>query len=103
MNSIYNATVNAVKQYTNNKRYTVLDVTVAEASEETEITPIEVAEVYPENTATSDVVVIDSENLEEINPKEMKKSDLIDYVKMLHGDDADVSGTKAEILERYFN
>jgi hypothetical protein len=33
----------------------------------------------------------------------MKKSELIDYVKMLHGEDADVSGTKAEILERYFN
>lgn len=119
MNSIYNATVNAVKQYTHNhtKHYTVLDATVIEASEETDITPTEVTEtseetviaptevteVSPDDTATSDVVVIDSENLEEINPKDMKKSDLIDYVKMLHGDDADVSGTKAEILERYFN
>lgn len=119
MNSIYNATVNAVKQYTNNntKQYTVLDVTVVEASEETEIAPTEVVEiseetviaptaeveVYTDDTVKSDVVVIGSENLEEINPKEMKKSELIDYVKMLHGDDADVSGTKAEILERYFN
>ena len=106
MNSIYNATVNAVKQYTNNhtKRYTVLDAKAVEVVEEPTITPAEVVEVCAGDTAVkSDVVVIDSENLEEINPKEMKKSELIDYVKMLHGDDADVSGTKAEIIERYFN
>ena len=104
MNNIYNATVDAVKRYTHTKQHTVLNVCAAHDK------PVETSDnalsknVEPvDEPIVEDVVVIDaSTDLEEINPKEMRKSELIDYIKMTHGEDADVTGTKAEIIERYF-
>lgn len=116
MNNIYNATVDAVKKYTHAKQYTVLNVCASndktvEISNDTlsktvepvvEVVAEPVVEIVAEPVVEPVVVIDASTDLEEINPKEMKKSELIDYVKMTYGEDADVSGTKAEIIERYF-
>ncbi len=50
--------------------------------------------VFVENT---DVLKLDED------PSAMKKTDLIAYVITKFGPDADTSGTKAEIIARFFN
>lgn len=102
MNNIYNATVNAVKQYTVLNACASHDE-VVETSNDTLSKNVEpIVEIVEEPVVEPVVVIDDATDLEEINPKEMKKSELIDYVKMTYGEDADVTGTKAEIIERYF-
>jgi hypothetical protein len=96
MNEMYKSTVKAVNTYMYPKQYVTLDASVVEETPVAE--PVVVEEPAPA------VVELDAtEVLEEINPKEMKKSELIDYIQTVHGEDADVSGTKAEIIERYFS
>lgn len=104
MREIYNATVNAVHKYTHPKSNVVLNaratIEVTPTEETIEVVRTEVPAVEEEPA----VMVIDaSEVLEEVNPKEMKKSELIEYVQTVHGEDADVSGTKADIVARYFS
>jgi hypothetical protein len=95
MSEMYKSTVKAVNTYMYPKQYVTLNVSVAADTPSPE-------SVVEEHTPA--VVELDAtEVLEEINPKEMKKNELIEHVKMLHGEDADVSGTKAEIIERYFS
>lgn len=108
MKEIYNTTVNAVQNYMYPKSHNILNAKAAKP--EAEEPSLEVVSVEVEETASvvedpaPEVVVIDaSEELKEINPKEMKKSELIEYIQTIHGEDADVSGTKAEIIDRYFS
>lgn len=92
---MYKSTVKAVNTYMYPKQYVTLNASVATEAPAPE-------PVVEEQTPA--VVEIDAaEVLEEINPKEMKKSELIEFVQTVHGEDADVSGTKAEIIERYFS
>ena len=101
MNEMYKSTVKAVNTYMYPKQYVILDASVVE---ETPVAAPVVAESVVEEAPAPAVVELDAtEVLEEINPKEMKKAELIDYVQMIHGEDADVSGTKADIIERYFS
>lgn len=93
---MYKSTVKAVNNYMYPKQYVTLDASVVEE------TPV-AEPVAAEETAPAVVELDANEVLEEINPKEMKKSELIDYIQTVHGEDADVSGTKAEIIERYFS
>lgn len=95
MNEMYKSTVKAVNTYMYPKQYVILDASVVEE------TPV--ADPVVEEPAPAVVELDATEVLEEINPKEMKKAELINYVQMLHGEDADVSGTKSEIIERYFS
>lgn len=96
---MYKSTVKAVNTYMYPKQYVTLDASPVKEKE----TPIIVSEEPAVEVAPASVVEVDAaEVLEEINPKEMKKSELIEYIQMTHGEDADVSGTKAEIIERYF-
>ena len=96
---MYNSTVKDVNTYIYPKQYVTLDASIVEEKEN----PIIVSEEPAVEVAPASVVEVDAaEVLEEINPKEMKKSELIEYIQMTHGEDADVSGTKAEIIERYF-
>ena len=95
---MYKSTVKAVNTYMYPKQYVTLDASVVEETPVAEPVVETVVEPAPA------VVELDAtEVLEEINPKEMKKSELIDYIQTVHGEDADVSGTKAEIIERYFS
>lgn len=100
---MYKSTVKAVNTYMYPKQYVTLNASTVEEKE----TPVVVSEepmVVAEDPAPASVVEVDAtEVLEEINPKEMKKSELIEYIQMTHGEEADVSGTKAEIIERYFS
>lgn len=97
MQEIYNTTTSAMRSYMYPKKTVILNVA-----------PVKEEQPSIENDATvSDVEemsIVESEAVQEIeiNPKEMRKSDLIDYIKSVRGEDADVSGTKAEIIERYF-
>ena len=92
---MYKSTVKAVNTYMYPKQYVTLNASAATDAPASE----SVAEEH-----TPEVVELDAtEVLEEINPKEMKKSELIEFVQTVHGEDADVSGTKAEIIERYFS
>lgn len=96
MQEIYNTTTSAMRAYMYPKKTVILNVA-----------PVKEEQPSIENdTAVSDVEEIsiaESEAIKELtNPKELRKSDLIDYIKSVHGEDADVSGTKAEIIERYF-
>lgn len=92
---MYKSTVKAVNTYMYPKQYVTLDASVAVEAP--------VSEPAVEESAPAVVELDATEVLEEINPKEMKKSELIDYIQSLYGEDADVSGTKAEIIERYFS
>ena len=95
---MYKSTVKAVNTYMYPKQYVTLDASVVEETPVAEPVAETVVEPAPA------VIELDAtEVLEEINPKEMKKSELIEYVQSMHGEDADVSGTKAEIIERYFS
>ena len=95
MNEMYKSTIKAVNTYMYPKQYVTLNASVVKDTPKPE-------SVVEENTPA--VVELDAtEVLEEINPKEMKKSELIEFVQTVHGEDADVSGTKAEIIERYFS
>lgn len=68
------------------------------------------AYMYPKTTRVLDVHPADcvgsSTTQEEVpslsDLKDMLKADLIAYVLERFGDDADVKGTKAEIIERHF-
>lgn len=92
---MYKSTIKAVNTYMYPKQYVTLNASVATDAPTSE-------SVVEENVPA--VVELDAtEVLEEINPKEMKKSELIEFIRTVHGDDADVSGTKAEIIERYFS
>ena len=91
---MYKSTVKAVNTYMYPKQYVTLNASVATEAP---------ASVAVEEPAPAVVELDAAEVLEEINPKEMKKSELIDYIQTVHGEDADVSGTKAEIIERYFS
>lgn len=94
---MYKSTVKAVNTYMYPKQYVTLDASVAVEA------PVSESEPAVEESAPTVVELDATEVLEEINPKEMKKSELIDYIQSLYGEDADVSGTKAEIIERYFS
>ena len=97
---MYNSTVKAVNTYMYPKQHVILNASPVKEKE----TPIIVSEEPTVEVVPASVVEVDAtEVLEEINPKEMKKSELIEYIQMTHGEDADVSGTKAEIIERYFS
>jgi hypothetical protein len=95
MNEMYKSTVKAVNTYMYPKQYVTLNASVA--------TNTPAPEPVVEEQAPAVVELDATEVLEEINPKEMKKSELIEFVQTVHGEDADVSGTKAEIIERYFS
>jgi hypothetical protein len=97
MNEMYKSTVKAVNTYMYPKQYVTLNASVVTDAPAAE--PV----VAAEEPAPAVVELDATEVLEEINPKEMKKSELIDYIQTVHGEDADVSGTKAEIIERYFS
>jgi hypothetical protein len=102
MSEMYKSTVKAVNTYMYPKQYVTLNASTVEEKE----TPVVVSEepAAAEAPTPASVVEVDAaEVLEEINPKEMKKSELIEYIQMTHGEEADVSGTKAEIIERYFS
>lgn len=92
---MYKSTVKAVNTYMYPKQYVTLNASV--------VTDTPAAEPVVEEQAPTVAELDATEVLEEINPKEMKKSELIEYVQSMHGEDADVSGTKAEIIERYFS
>ena len=93
---MYKSTVKAVNTYMYPKQYVTLDASV--------VTDTPASEPVVEEEPAPAVIELDAtEVLEEINPKEMKKSELIDYIQTIHGEDADVSGTKAEIIDRYFS
>lgn len=92
---MYKSTVKAVNTYMYPKQYVTLNASVA--------TDTPAAESVVEEQSPAVVELDATEVLEEINPKEMKKSELIEFVQTVHGEDADVSGTKAEIIERYFS
>ena len=92
---MYKSTVKAVNTYMYPKQYVTLNASV--------VTDTPAAEPVVEEQAPAVVELDATEVLEEINPKEMKKSELIEFVQTVHGEDADVSGTKAEIIERYFS
>lgn len=95
MNEMYKSTVKAVNTYMYPKQYVTLNASVA--------TDAPASEPVVEEQAPAVIELDATEVLEEINPKEMKKSELIEYIQMIHGEEADVSGTKAEIIERYFS
>ena len=92
---MYKSTVKAVNTYMYPKQYVTLNASV--------VTDTPSAEPVVEEQAPAVVELDATEVLEEINPKEMKKSELIELIQTVHGEDADVSGTKAEIIERYFS
>ena len=96
---MYKSTVKAVNTYMYPKQYVTLNASVVTDTPAAEAEPV----VVEEEIAPAVVELDASEVLEEINPKEMKKSELIAYIQTVHGEDADVSGTKAEIIERYFS
>lgn len=95
MQEIYNTTTSAMRAYMYPKKTVILNAA-----------PVKEEQPSIEKDAASDVEemsIAESEAIKELtNPKELRKSDLIDYIKSIHGEDADVSGTKAEIIERYF-
>lgn len=96
MQEIYNTTTSAMRAYMYPKNTVILNVA-----------PVKEEQPSVENDAAAsnveEMVIAESEVIKELtNPKELRKSDLIDYIKSIHGEDADVSGTKAEIIERYF-
>lgn len=95
MSEMYKSTVKAVNTYMYPKQYVTLNAAV--------VTDTPAPEPVVEEHAPAVVELDATEVLEEINPKEMKKSELIEFVQSVHGEDADVSGTKAEIIERYFS
>lgn len=95
MNDFYSISTSAVSEYMYPKKSVILNVKPGKS------------EVCPPTTEAEAVVVTMSEEpiTEEtvtVDPYDLKKAELIAYVKELHGDDADVDGTKAEILKRYF-
>lgn len=97
MQEIYNTTTRAMRAYMYPKKTVILNAAPAKEEQPS----------IENDAAASDVEEMSIEESEvikeiEINPKEMRKSDLIDYIKNVHGEEADVSGTKAEIIERYF-
>lgn len=101
MQQIYNTVDNSMKSYMYPKQAVTLDIKPA---------PVEVEEpVTEQEQEVVSVVITETEELLEkepievtVDPYDLKKAELIDYVQSLHGEDADVSGTKAEILARYF-
>lgn len=95
MQEIYKTTTSAMRAYMYPKKTVILNAALAE--EEKPATENDAIELDVEEMATGS-----DEAIEEINPKELKKSELVDYIKSVHGADADVSGTKADIIERYF-
>ena len=79
-----------------------LDIRPGEAKEaktvdpisEAETVTVEISEVTPEVVA---------QELTTTDLDKLKKSELISYVKSVYGEDADVTGTKAEIIARFFS
>lgn len=96
MQEIYKTTTSAMRAYMYPKKTVILNAALAEEEKpaaENDTIELDVAEMGTDS----------DEAIEEIiNPKELRKSELVDYIKSVHGADADVSGTKADIIERYF-
>lgn len=71
-----------------------------EAEAKAEEAPVPAAEepvVEPQNTVQAE------EAPEAVDYSKLTKAKLVDIILAQHGADADVSGTKAELLEKYFN
>lgn len=97
MQEIYNTTARAMRAYMYPKKTVILNAAPVKEEQPSTKNDAAVSDI-------AEMAISESEAIKEIeiNPKEMRKSDLIDYIKSIHGEDADVSGTKAEIIERYF-
>lgn len=99
MQQIYNTVDNSMKSYMYPKQAVTLDIKPAPVEVEEQVTEQEQEVVSVVITETEDLI---KEEAVTVDPYDLKKAELIDYVQSLHGEDADVSGTKAEILARYF-
>lgn len=95
MQEIYNTTTATMTAYMYPKISRVLDVHPAKEQQPQDvvcITESEATDVKEQNVTYLPLSEI----------KDMLKADLIAYVKECFGEDADVTGTKAEIVERHF-
>lgn len=89
MDSIYKSTSNNIANYMYPKHNITLPISaVAEEAIEEEI---------PEAAAP-----VEEPLLTRGEANSMKKADLINAIKLQYGDDADVTGTKAELLDRFY-
>lgn len=61
------------------------------------------ADTAPEEVAENNLNTVQVEEAPEVDYSKFTKAKLVDLILAQHGADADVSGTKAELLERYFS
>lgn len=122
MDPIYNSTVKNISEYMYPKKNIVLNVVRAATPEEIPDTKVKIEfvdklDVAPavdepvQETQAQEEVVQETQAQEETTHEailtrgeasSMKKADLIEAIKLQEGADADVSGTKSELLDRFF-
>lgn len=110
MNDIYSNFEEEMTNYMYPKQYRVLNVTGQAPTEPEEVelqeevqeeieAPVAEAETPADVISSPEVPAAEAVA---IDVNSFKKADLIAFVKERIGEDADVSGTKAEIIARYF-
>lgn len=103
MQQIYNTVDNSMKSYMYPKQAVTLDIKPATVEVEVEEPVTEQEQEVVSVVITETEELLEKEPIEvTVDPYALKKVELMDYVESLYGEDADVSGTKAEILARYF-